>query len=153
MLAYGRIQSETWESLEKHFKALFQIYLLCSFLYSLTCCIKEVIKGKMFWRLNEKKVNLWGSYSLKQGNPLQFVFKTLIQFYLFYLFFYFWFTVSKRVSRAMFLDIKFKSVGLWGRYGMKQENPLQNFKIANQIVFVFSTDLLFYLMYQKVYQR
>ena len=70
-----------------------------------------------------------------------------------YLFLYFLLTVSKRVSKATFLDIKFKSVGLWGRYGLKQGNPLQNIKIANQIVFVLSPDLLFYLMYQKVYQR
>ena len=54
------------------FKTLIQLYLLCSFLYSLTYCIKEVINGKIFWRLNEKTVGLWGSYGLKQGNPLQF---------------------------------------------------------------------------------
>ena len=28
--------------------------MLRSFLYSLNYCIKEVIKGKIFWRLNEK---------------------------------------------------------------------------------------------------
>ena len=36
------------------FKILIQLYLLCSFLYSLTYCIKEVINVKIFWRLNEK---------------------------------------------------------------------------------------------------
>ena len=51
---------------------LIQLYLLCSFLYSLTYCIKQVINGKIFWRLNDKSVGLWGSYGLKQGNPLQF---------------------------------------------------------------------------------
>ena len=54
------------------FKTLIQLYLLCSFLYYLTYCIKKVIKSKIFWRLNEKSVGLWGSYGLKQGNPLQF---------------------------------------------------------------------------------
>ena len=101
-----------------------------SFLYSLTYCIKEVIKGKIFWILNEKSAGLWGSYGLRQANPLQFIFKAL--------FFYFWITVSKWVSKAIFLDITFKSVGLWGRYGLKQGNPLQNLKISNQIVFFFS---------------
>ena len=43
-------------------------------------------------------------------------------------------------------------VGLWGSYGLRQGNTLQNLKIANQIVFVLSPDLLFYLIYQKVYQ-
>ena len=52
------------------FKILIQLYLLGSFLYSLTYCIKEVIYGKIFWRLSEKCVGLWGIYGLKQGNGL-----------------------------------------------------------------------------------
>ena len=78
------------------YKILIQIYLLCSFLYSLTyfikegikgdifwrlnekvpvyeadtACIKKVIKGKIFWILNEKSAGLWGNYGLKQGNLL-----------------------------------------------------------------------------------
>ena len=134
------------------FKTRIQLYLLRSFFYCLTYCIKEFMIGKLFWKLNENSAGILGSYGLKQANPLQF-FKTLIQLYLFYLFFYFWLTVSKRVSKAIFLDITFLSVGLWGRYGLKQGNPLQNPKISNQIVFVLSPELLFYLMYQKVYQR
>ena len=43
----------------------------------MTYCIKEVINGKIFWRLNDKSVGLWGSYGLKQGNPLQFSSKHL----------------------------------------------------------------------------
>ena len=53
------------------FKTLIQLYLLRSFLYSLTYCIKDVINGKIFWRLNGKSVGLWGSYVLKQGNSVQ----------------------------------------------------------------------------------
>ena len=87
-----------------------------------------------------------------RGNSCN-LFKTLIQLYLFYLFIYFWLTVSKRVSKTIFLDIKFKSVGIWGIYGLRQENTLQNLKISNQIVFVLSPDLLFHLMDQKGYQR
>ena len=34
------------------FKIIIQLYLLSSFLYSLTCCMKEVVKGRIFWSLN-----------------------------------------------------------------------------------------------------
>ena len=57
------------------YKILIQLYLLCSFLFSLTYCIKELINGKIFWRLNGRMVGLWGRYGLKQGNPLPFVSK------------------------------------------------------------------------------
>ena len=40
------------------FKLQFQIYLLRVFHYSLTYCIEEVIKGKIFWRLNKN----WMTY-------------------------------------------------------------------------------------------
>ena len=58
-----------------YFKTLIQLYLLYSFIYSLTYCIKEVIKGKIIWTLNENRAGLWGSYWMKQGNTLQFVSK------------------------------------------------------------------------------
>ena len=54
------------------FKTLIQLYFLCLFIYSLTHCIKEVIKGNIFWILNEKSAGLWGSYGLTHGNPLFF---------------------------------------------------------------------------------
>ena len=72
----SQIQPETGESIVFFFKTLIQLYLLRSFFYSLTYCIKEVIKSKIFWRLNGKSVGLWGSYGLKQGNPLK-IFKDL----------------------------------------------------------------------------
>ena len=115
------------------FKILIQLYLLRSFLYYLTYYIKEVINGKIIWRLNKK---YWPvrQLRLEQGNPLK-IFKTLIQLYLFYFFLYFLLTLSKRVSKAIFLDIKLKGVGLRGSYGLKQGNPLQNINISNQIIF------------------
>ena len=85
------------------------------------------------------------------GESLAIFFKTLIKLYLFCLFLYFWLTVSKRVSKSIFLDITFKSVGLWGSYSLKQGNHLQNIKFSNHIVFVLSPSLLFYLTYQKDY--
>ena len=133
------------------FKTLIQLYLLCSFLYYLIYSIKEVINCNIFWRLNLKSAGLWGSYCLKQGNPLQFFQNT--DLILFFFLLYFWLTVSKRVSKAIFLGIKFKSVGLWGIYGLKQGNLSQNPKFSDQIVFFLYPDLLFYLMYQKGCQR
>ena len=115
--------------------ALIQLFLVRSFLYSLTYCVKEVIKGNIFWRLNEESVGLWGSYGLKQRNPLKF-FKTLIRLYLFYLFLYFWLTLSKRVSKAICLYINLKSVGLWGSYGLKQGNPLQKISFLIKLYLV-----------------
>ena len=115
------------------FTTLIQLYLFSLFLYFWLTVSNRVSKA-IFLDINFKSVGLWGSYGLKQGNPLQF-FTTLIQLYLFYLFLYFWLTVSKRVSKAIFLDMKFKSVGLWGSYVLKQGNPLQNIKFSNQIIF------------------
>ena len=109
------------------------------------------------------KVRTYGDYkknvlAYEAANPwrresLAISFKTLIQLYMFCLFIYFWVTVSMRVSKAISLDVKCKSVGLWGRYGLEQGNPLQNPKIANLIAFVLISDLLLYLMYQNGYQR
>ena len=76
-----QIQPETREYLVFFFKTLIQLFLLRSFLYSLTYCIKEGIKDNNL-EINWKSADLWGSYGLKQGNPLQF-FKTLIESYMF----------------------------------------------------------------------
>ena len=80
-------------------------------------------------------------------------FKSLILLYLFYLFFKFLTYCIKEGINGNILDIKFKSVGPWGRYTLKEGNPLQNIKIANQIVFVLSPALYFYLIYQKGDQK
>ena len=40
------------------FKTIIQLYLFCVFLCSLNYCIKEVIKGNIFWILNVKNVGL-----------------------------------------------------------------------------------------------
>ena len=108
------------------------VFVLCLSLFWLI--VSKKVSKAIFLDIKFKSVGLSGSYGLKQGNPLQF-FKTLIQLYLFCLFLYFWLTVSKRVSKAIFLDITFKSVGLWGSYGLKQGNPLQNINISNKIIF------------------
>ena len=108
-------------------KILIQLYLLHSFLYSLTYCIKEVINGKIFWRLNSKVLAYEAATAWNRGIPCKML-KFLFRSYLFCLFLYFWFTVSKRVSKSIFSDVKFKSVGLWGSYGLKHGKPLNVLK-------------------------
>ena len=88
-------------------KTLIQLYLLRSFLYDLTYCIKEVIIGTIFFRINKKLLVYDAATAWNRVIPCNF-FKTLIQMYLFYLFFYFWITVSKRIYKAIIVDINFK---------------------------------------------
>ena len=118
----------------KKFKTIIQLYLLCLFRYCMTYCIKEVIKGIIFWILNEKSAGLRGSYGMKQGNHLQIIQNNDQICFVYFLIF--WLTVSKTASKAICFDIEFKSVGLWGRYGLKQGNPFQYLKICNQFFFV-----------------
>ena len=54
------------------FKILIQIYLLRSFLYYLTYCIKEVIKGKIFWILNLKMLAYEAATAWNRGIPCNF---------------------------------------------------------------------------------
>ena len=66
--------------------------MFCSFLYSLTYCIKEVIKGKIFWRLNEKilvyeAATAWNRRLLQffqNNDPIVFVLFISISFDLLY---------------------------------------------------------------------
>ena len=84
-----QIQPGTGESPVFFFITLIKLYLLCSFLHTLTYCIKEVIKGRIFWRSNEKSVGLWGTHRPKQDNTLQFFSKpwfNCICFVYFYIF-------------------------------------------------------------------
>ena len=90
------------------FQILIQLYLVCSFLYSLTCCIKEVIKGNIFWRLHEKSAGLWGSYSLKQGNPLQFFSKHWSNFICFIYFYIFDLLYQRGYQRQYFWMLNLK---------------------------------------------
>ena len=114
------------------FKTLIQLYLFCLFIYFWLTVSKRVSKA-IFLDITLKSVGLWGSYGLKQGSPWYFFQNT--DPIVFFSFLFFLFTISNRVSKAIFLDITFKSVGLWGSYGLKLENPLQNLKSSHQIVF------------------
>ena len=47
----------------------------------------------------------------------------------------------------------YEYVGLWGRYSLKQGNPLYLFQNTNPIIFVTFISLFFDLLYQRGYQR
>ena len=133
------------------FKNLIQLYFLCSFLYSLTYCIKEVIKGNISWRLNGNSDDLWGSYGLKQGNPLRFFQNTdPIVFVLFI--FWFWLTVSNTLSKTIFFDNKLKVLALEAATAWNRRIYSKILKLL-EFLFFLSTDLLFYLMSKNGYQR
>ena len=71
------------------FKIRIQLYLLCSLLYSLTYCIKEVINGKIFWRFNEKVLAYEADTAWNRVIPCEFFSKHLsncICFVYFYIF-------------------------------------------------------------------
>ena len=85
------------------FKILIQLYFLCSYIYSLTYCIKEVIKCKIFWRLNKKMCRSMRRLRPETGESLTIFSKhwsnciCYIYFYIFYLLYqrgyqgqYFW---------------------------------------------------------------
>ena len=92
-----QIQPATGEYLVFFFKILIQLYLLRSLLYSVAYFIKEVTKGRIFWRLNLKVPVYEAATAWNRGITCNF-FKTLIELYFIYLFLYFWLTVSKRVT-------------------------------------------------------
>ena len=54
------------------FKILIQLYLLHSFRYYLTFCIKEAIDGKIFWRLNERVLAYVAATAWNRGIPYNF---------------------------------------------------------------------------------
>ena len=87
-----------------------------------------------FLEIKWKKCRRMRQLRPETGESLVFFFKTLIKLYLFCLFLYFWLTVSEMSSTSILMDINVKLFDLWGSYGLKQVNPLQNLKIANQIV-------------------
>ena len=129
-----QLQPETGESLVIFFKTLIQLYFVCLFIYSLTCCIKEVVKGKIFLRSNEKSVGLWCSYGPKQGNPLQFFSKHESK--CFFSLYSFTYCIKEGIKGDIFGDKMKKSVGLWGR-GIHR-------KILKSLINLYSFCLLIY---------
>ena len=55
-----------------YFKIIIQLYLLHSFIYSLTYCIKEVINGKIFWRLHLKVLDYEAATAWNRWIPCNF---------------------------------------------------------------------------------
>ena len=89
------------------FKTRIQLYLLRSFLYYLTYCIKEVIKGRIFWRLNQKVPAYEAATAWNRGIPSK-IFKKLIQLYLFCLFSIFDLLYQRGYQRQFFWTLNIK---------------------------------------------
>ena len=88
---------------------------------------KRVLKI-IIWRLNEKSANLWGSYSLNQGNLLYFFQNTNLILFVLFISLFFDLLYQRRYQRQYFWTLNFKSFGLWVSYGPKQGNTLFCFK-------------------------
>ena len=86
-----QIKPKTGESLVLFPKTLIKLYLLCLFLYYLTYFFKEVIKVKIFWRLNEevpayevdtsRNIGIYWFF-LQNTDPIVFVLFISLFFYL-----------------------------------------------------------------------
>ena len=120
-----QIHPETGESLV-FFQNTNPIIFVMLFIYYLNFCIKEGIKGNI---LDIKWKKCWPMRHLRPetGESLVIFSKHWSNCICFVYFSIFWLTLSKGETKELFLDIKFKSVGLWGSYGLKQGNPLQFF--------------------------
>ena len=67
-----QIQPDKEEHLVFLLKPLIELYFSRSFLYSLNYCIKEVIKGKIFWILNLKVLAYEAATAWNRGIPCNF---------------------------------------------------------------------------------
>ena len=101
-----QIQPETGEYLV-FFKMIIQLYLLRSFFYSLTYYIKEVIKGKIFWRLNLKVLAYEVATSWNRGIPGNFS-KHLSNCICFVYFYIFELLYQRGYQRQYFWTLHFK---------------------------------------------
>ena len=127
------------------FKIPIQLYLLRSFLYSLTYCIKEVINGKIFRWLTLKVLAYEAATAWNRVIPCR-ILTFLIKLYLVLL------NGSKRLSEVRYFEIK------WICRPIRQIQPetgesLALFQNTNPIIFFTFISLLFDLLYQRGYQR
>ena len=106
-----QIQPEAGKHLVLFFKILIQLYLLRSYLYSLTYCIKEFINDKIFWRLKLKVLAYEADTAWNRGIPCNFS-KHCFKCICFVYFSIFDLLYQRGYQRQLFFDIKFKSVGL-----------------------------------------
>ena len=126
------------------FKILIQLYLLRSFLYSFTYFIKEVINGKILWRLNLKVLAYEAATAWNRGIPFK-ISTFIIKLYLVLL------NWSKRLLEVRSFVIK------WICRHIRQIHPetrdcLVFFQHTNWIIFVTFVSLFFDLLYQRDYQ-
>ena len=130
-----------------------QMLLFRSLLIYFDNLIKHVIKGNNFINDREKICRSLGQLWHETGKSLaKFSKRSLCHTFLVYIFMVFLFIsiiLSMVISLFMWRTIY---VIHWGRYGLKQRNPLNIFQITNQnrlFLFIFS---LFLFLYQNIYQ-
>ena len=91
---------------------------------------------------------IWGSYGLKQGNPLK-KWNLLIKYYFSWLLIYYFHRLIKQVIKGKnFIIHRERYFGHWGSYGLKQGNLFQKFQITNQTLYV--VFLLLFFCYIRV---
>ena len=130
-----------------------QMLLFRSLLLDFDNLFKHVIKGNNFINDREKICRSLGQLWHETGKSLaNFSKRSLCHTFLVYIFMVFLFIsiiLSMVISLFMWRTIY---VIHWGRYGLKQRNPLNIFQITNQnrlFLFIFS---LFLFLYQNIYQ-
>ena len=123
-------------------------YLFASLLFYLL--YKKGIKGSIFGGL--KKSSYEASTALNRGIAWN-VFKSLIKSYLFYLLLHcFYYRIKKGIKGDIF-GYQIKKSRPMIQLQPETGYPLESLKITNQILSVFLNTSLFFLSYQKWYQR
>ena len=133
------------------FKILIQLYLLRSFLYSLTYCIKEVINGKIFWRLNLKVLTYEAATAWNRRIPCN-VSKHWSNYICFIHFSIFDLLYQRGYHRQYFWTLHLKVLAYEAATAWNRGIPCNFSKHwSNCICFVYFS--LFDLLYQRGYQR
>ena len=152
MLAYEAATAWNREIPCNFFKTVIQLYLLRSFLYSLTYCIKEGIKDSNF-EIKWKKCQSMRQLRPETGEFLVFSFKALIQVYLLRSFIYsLTYYIKEVIIRRIFwrwnnIVLAYEAATAWNRgiVWKKSKTVIQLY-----LFFYFS---IFDLLYQRGYQR
>ena len=103
---------------------LIQLYLYINCLYSLTYCINEVIKNKIFWRLNEKVPS--SEVDTTWDRVIPWIFSKHWSNCILFIYFSIFDILYQRGYRKKYLwTLNLKSNGLLGSFDLKQGNPLK----------------------------
>ena len=133
------------------FQSTIQLYLLCLFLYSFTYCIKEVIKGMIFWILDKKVTAYEAATAQNMGIPCKFS-KHWSNCIFFIYFSIFDLLYQRGYQRQYFWTLHLKVLAYEAAMAWNMGIPCKILKLLI-ILFFLSPILFFYLIYQKGYLR